>query len=160
MNFFYCLGFYYFNELTKTFSFSRISFPKEIFVIVACHYLFSTCYCLSSCISYYLGFWGLHMECSQCLVGKANWFYDVRTIFPFKFLNLLFPLHELTYCLLFCCFCRVQSWKSPSVIYFLVVQILAVFVALVDIYVSNFGLDPWRHSCWGHFLTVVEHLGL
>lgn len=54
----------------------------------------------------------------------------------------------------------VQTWKSPSVIYFLSVQLLAVFVALVDIYGNKIGLVPWRASCWGHFLSAVEHLGL
>ncbi|KAG6703700.1 hypothetical protein I3842_07G098800 [Carya illinoinensis] len=53
----------------------------------------------------------------------------------------------------------VHTWKSSSVIYFLVVQLLAVSVALVDIYGNRFGLVPWRASCWGHFLSVVEHLG-
>ncbi|KAH9786035.1 hypothetical protein KPL71_010150 [Citrus sinensis] len=56
-------------------------------------------------------------------------------------------------------FMIVKSWKSPSVVYFLVGQLLALFVALIDIYGNNFGLDPWRDSCWGHFLTVVDHLG-
>lgn len=54
----------------------------------------------------------------------------------------------------------VHTWKSPSVIYFLIVQVLVVFVALVDIYGSRFGLVPWQASCWGHFLSVIEHLGL
>ncbi|KAK3193919.1 hypothetical protein Dsin_025229 [Dipteronia sinensis] len=56
-------------------------------------------------------------------------------------------------------FMIVQSWKHPSVLYFLVVQLLAVFVALVDIYGNKFVLDPGRNSCWDHFLAVVEHLG-
>ncbi|KAJ0053141.1 hypothetical protein Pint_01115 [Pistacia integerrima] len=54
----------------------------------------------------------------------------------------------------------VQSWRSPSVIYFLVAQLLSVFVALVDIYLNKFDPEPWQNSCWGHLLTVVEHLGL
>ncbi|XP_017979538.1 PREDICTED: piezo-type mechanosensitive ion channel homolog [Theobroma cacao] len=56
-------------------------------------------------------------------------------------------------------FMIIQSWKSPTVIYFLVVQLLVVFVALLDIHGTKFGLVPWRYSCWGHFLTAVEHLG-
>lgn len=56
-------------------------------------------------------------------------------------------------------FMIIHSWKSPLVIYFLVIQLLAVFVALVDIYGSRFGLVPWRDSCWGHFLNLLEHLG-
>lgn len=58
------------------------------------------------------------------------------------------------------CFYRFQSWKSPPVIYFLVVQLLAVVVAFVDIYGNRFGLFPWQESCWGHFLTVLEQIGL
>ncbi|KAK9282374.1 hypothetical protein L1049_005291 [Liquidambar formosana] len=56
-------------------------------------------------------------------------------------------------------FMIVQSWRSPTVIYFLVVQLLAVFVALSDIYGNRFGLVPWRDSCWGHFSSAIEHLG-
>ncbi|KAJ4842906.1 hypothetical protein Tsubulata_023830 [Turnera subulata] len=56
-------------------------------------------------------------------------------------------------------FMIVQSWRSPLVIYFLAVQLLAVFVALVDICGNRFGLFPWQDSCWDHFLTVLEHLG-
>ncbi|XP_040959145.1 piezo-type mechanosensitive ion channel homolog [Gossypium hirsutum] len=32
-------------------------------------------------------------------------------------------------------------------------------VALLDIHGNKFGLVPWRYTCWGHFLTVVEQLG-
>nr|XP_023880259.1 piezo-type mechanosensitive ion channel homolog [Quercus suber] len=56
-------------------------------------------------------------------------------------------------------FTIVHTWKSPSVIYFLIVQLVAVFVALVDIYGNRFGLVPWRASCWGHFLSFIEQLG-
>ncbi|XWS31628.1 hypothetical protein CRYUN_Cryun23aG0092700 [Craigia yunnanensis] len=56
-------------------------------------------------------------------------------------------------------FMIIQSWKSPTVIYFLVAQLLVVFVALLDIHGNRFGLVPWRYSCWGHFLTAVERLG-
>ncbi|XP_039043728.1 piezo-type mechanosensitive ion channel homolog isoform X2 [Hibiscus syriacus] len=57
-------------------------------------------------------------------------------------------------------FMIIQSWKSPTVIYFLVTQLLVVVVALLDIHGNRFGLVAWRYSCWGDFLTVVEHLGL
>ncbi|GMI85789.1 PIEZO1 [Hibiscus trionum] len=56
-------------------------------------------------------------------------------------------------------FMIIQSWKSPTVIYFLVTQLLVLVVALLDIHGNRFGLVPWRYSCWGDFLTVVEHLG-
>ncbi|KAF2298634.1 hypothetical protein GH714_024432 [Hevea brasiliensis] len=53
----------------------------------------------------------------------------------------------------------VQSWKSLTVIYLLVVQLLAVFVAFIGIYGNRFGVFPWQDSCWGHFLTVLEQIG-
>ncbi|XP_062143961.1 piezo-type mechanosensitive ion channel homolog [Alnus glutinosa] len=56
-------------------------------------------------------------------------------------------------------FMIVHTWKSPSVVYFLIVQLLAVSVALVDIYGNRFGSVPWQASCWGNFCSVVEHLG-
>ncbi|PPR83382.1 hypothetical protein GOBAR_AA37324 [Gossypium barbadense] len=55
-------------------------------------------------------------------------------------------------------FMIIQSWRSPTVIYFLVTQLLVLVVALLDIHVNRFGLVPWRYTCWGHFLTVVEQL--
>ncbi|XP_050238768.1 piezo-type mechanosensitive ion channel homolog [Mercurialis annua] len=56
-------------------------------------------------------------------------------------------------------FMVVESWRSPSVIYFLVIQLLALFVALVDVYGNRFGLFPWQDSCWGHFVTILERIG-
>lgn len=57
-------------------------------------------------------------------------------------------------------FMIIQSWKSPTVIYFMVTQLLVVFVAFLDIHGSRFSLVPWRYSCWSHFLIAVERLGL
>ncbi|TYI70493.1 hypothetical protein E1A91_D08G225200v1 [Gossypium mustelinum] len=56
-------------------------------------------------------------------------------------------------------FMIIQSWRSPTVIYFLVTQLLVLVVALLDIHGNRFGLVPWRYTCWGHFLTFVEQLG-
>ncbi|XP_065861207.1 piezo-type mechanosensitive ion channel homolog isoform X1 [Euphorbia lathyris] len=56
-------------------------------------------------------------------------------------------------------FMVIESWKSPSVIYFLVLQLSAIFIALVHIYGNRFGLFPWRDSCWGQFLTILEQIG-
>ncbi|CAI0580949.1 unnamed protein product, partial [Linum tenue] len=55
--------------------------------------------------------------------------------------------------------CRVKSWKSPSVVYFLVLQLLAVFAVLIDVYGNQFGLVPWQGSAWGRLLAALEHLG-
>ncbi|KAF3962629.1 hypothetical protein CMV_012877 [Castanea mollissima] len=56
-------------------------------------------------------------------------------------------------------FMRVQSWRSLSVIYFLVIQVLAASVALIEIYGSRFGLDSWRDSCLGHLYSSVVRIG-
>ncbi|PON52884.1 Piezo family [Trema orientale] len=55
-------------------------------------------------------------------------------------------------------FMIIQSWKSP-VIYFIVVQLSAVVIALLELHGNKFGLISWRDSCWGHFSSAVEHLG-
>ncbi|XP_027363086.1 piezo-type mechanosensitive ion channel homolog isoform X4 [Abrus precatorius] len=56
-------------------------------------------------------------------------------------------------------FMIVQSWKSPYVIYFLVIQLLALLVALLDIYGKRHFLRTWQDSSWDHFLSIIEHLG-
>ncbi|CAI0580619.1 unnamed protein product [Linum tenue] len=56
-------------------------------------------------------------------------------------------------------FMIVKSWKSPSVVYFLVLQLLAVFAVLIDVYGNQFGLVPWQGSAWGRLLAALEHLG-
>ncbi|KAF5930355.1 hypothetical protein HYC85_031228 [Camellia sinensis] len=55
---------------------------------------------------------------------------------------------------------KLDSWSSPLVIYFLVVQLLVAFVASVEIRGHNFGLVPCQDSCWGHLSSVIGHLGL
>ena len=45
-------------------------------------------------------------------------------------------------------------------IYFLVIQVLAASVALIEIYGSRFGLDSWRDSYLGHLYSYVVHIGL
>ncbi|MBA0802568.1 hypothetical protein Gohar_012850, partial [Gossypium harknessii] len=56
-------------------------------------------------------------------------------------------------------FMIIQSWKAPTVIYFLAVQLLVVIVAVLDIHDNRFGLVQWRCSCWSNFLTAIERLG-
>ncbi|KAK2457295.1 piezo-type mechanosensitive ion channel protein [Trifolium repens] len=55
-------------------------------------------------------------------------------------------------------FMTVQSWKSPYVIYFLVIQLLVLLVALLDIYGKTHFLNTWQDSYWGHLISIVEHL--
>ncbi|GAB2300559.1 hypothetical protein Dimus_034600 [Dionaea muscipula] len=56
-------------------------------------------------------------------------------------------------------FMRLQSWRSPTAIYFLVLQLLVGFSSLVDVHVNQTGLVPWRGSCWGTCLSVIRQLG-
>ncbi|PQM34961.1 piezo-type mechanosensitive ion channel homolog isoform X1 [Prunus yedoensis var. nudiflora] len=55
-------------------------------------------------------------------------------------------------------FMILHSWKSPSVLYFLLLQLSVVAVALVDLYGNRFGLVSSCDSCWGRFSSAVERL--
>ncbi|KAM1311614.1 hypothetical protein ACFX2H_008034 [Malus domestica] len=55
-------------------------------------------------------------------------------------------------------FMILQSWKSPFVLYFLLLQLSVVAVALVDLYGNRFGLVSSCDSCWGRFSSAVERL--
>ncbi|XP_057780295.1 piezo-type mechanosensitive ion channel homolog isoform X2 [Salvia miltiorrhiza] len=54
---------------------------------------------------------------------------------------------------------NIEAWRSPTVMYFLVVQLLVGLVAFIEINRSRFGLFESRDSCWGHFSSLVEHIG-
>ncbi|GLT95006.1 hypothetical protein SLE2022_127130 [Rubroshorea leprosula] len=56
-------------------------------------------------------------------------------------------------------FIRDQSWGSPSLIYFLVIQVLATLVALFEIYGSRFGIDAGRDFWLGHLYSSIIHIG-
>ncbi|CAG7908748.1 unnamed protein product [Brassica rapa] len=53
-------------------------------------------------------------------------------------------------------FIILKSWRNPTVLYFLALQLLASLVALADIYSSRFGFVRWR---WSRFSQLFEHLG-
>ncbi|CAL5378990.1 unnamed protein product [Camellia sinensis] len=53
---------------------------------------------------------------------------------------------------------RDHSLKSPSIVYFLVVQLVAALVAVFEVYGSRFGLDLYRNLCVGHLLSSFEHI--
>ncbi|XP_057474427.1 piezo-type mechanosensitive ion channel homolog [Actinidia eriantha] len=53
----------------------------------------------------------------------------------------------------------LDSWRSPLVIYYLVIQLLVAFVASVEIWGDNFGSILSQGSCWEHFLSVTERIG-
>ncbi|XAR58510.1 hypothetical protein NMG60_11013937 [Bertholletia excelsa] len=54
---------------------------------------------------------------------------------------------------------KLDSWRSPRVIYFLVIQLLVALVAALEIQADNFGLVPCQDSSWGHLSSVIEHIG-
>ncbi|KAL7126558.1 hypothetical protein ABFS83_14G196300 [Erythranthe nasuta] len=54
---------------------------------------------------------------------------------------------------------NVQSWKSPTVIYFLVVELLVGLVAFFEINRNRFGFVESRDSCWCYLSSVFEHIG-
>ncbi|KAF5200212.1 Piezo-type mechanosensitive ion channel-like protein [Thalictrum thalictroides] len=49
--------------------------------------------------------------------------------------------------------------SSPVHVYYLVVQLLVAFVALLNIYWRSFTLKSWRLYSWGHFSSSVENIG-
>ncbi|XP_073315003.1 piezo-type mechanosensitive ion channel homolog isoform X1 [Primulina huaijiensis] len=53
----------------------------------------------------------------------------------------------------------IQSRKSPTAIYFTVLELLVGLVAIVEINRNNFGLSESQESCWGYLSSVVEHIG-
>ncbi|KAL9303168.1 Piezo-type mechanosensitive ion channel [Arabidopsis thaliana] len=56
-------------------------------------------------------------------------------------------------------FMILKSWRNPTVMYFLALQLLTSLVALADIYSSRFGFARWRDTWWSHFSGIFEHLG-
>ncbi|XP_044976085.1 piezo-type mechanosensitive ion channel homolog isoform X2 [Hordeum vulgare subsp. vulgare] len=52
-------------------------------------------------------------------------------------------------------FARDQPWESPSVIYFLIVQLSAVVLSLVEVFGSRIHQD----SCWLNFSFDIEQIG-
>ena len=90
-------------------------------------------------------------------MGKANWIDDVRPLSSL-FHSLIFILSLLHVCVV--CLGRLESWRSPFVIYYLVIQLLVAFVASVEIWGDNFGSILSQGSCWEHFLSVTERIGL
>ncbi|CAA7044183.1 unnamed protein product [Microthlaspi erraticum] len=56
-------------------------------------------------------------------------------------------------------FMVLKSWRNPTVMYFLALQLLILLVALADIYSSRFGLVRWRDTWWSNFSGIFEQLG-
>ncbi|KAK7332943.1 hypothetical protein VNO80_29700 [Phaseolus coccineus] len=56
-------------------------------------------------------------------------------------------------------FIRVQSWRTLLRQHFLVTQVLATFLSIIEIYGNWFGQDPWRDFCSGHLCHFVLLIG-
>ncbi|GAU11556.1 hypothetical protein TSUD_345470 [Trifolium subterraneum] len=56
-------------------------------------------------------------------------------------------------------FIRVQSWRTLPIEYFLVMQVLATFLSLIEIYGNGRGQDAWRDFYSGHLCSSVPLLG-
>ncbi|KAL9683988.1 hypothetical protein QQ045_021419 [Rhodiola kirilowii] len=54
---------------------------------------------------------------------------------------------------------RIQSWRSPVVIYFLVLQVLVVFIALLCICGSRLNWPSRDSSSSRRFSDIIDHLG-
>ncbi|GJZ27834.1 piezo-type mechanosensitive ion channel [Tanacetum coccineum] len=78
--------------------------------------------------------WKLHFR--STLVGKAVRIHDINKV----------------------CFFRVETWRSPVVIYLLVVQLLAAFTAFVELQESRFGLFRQASTFFGRFSSAFEEL--
>ncbi|PIN26071.1 hypothetical protein CDL12_01176 [Handroanthus impetiginosus] len=62
---------------------------------------------------------------------------------------------------------KINSWRSPKVIYFLVVEFLVGLVALIEINRSKFGFVEFQgsfwgveDSCWGYLSSIVNEIGM
>ncbi|KMS97035.1 hypothetical protein BVRB_7g179380 isoform B [Beta vulgaris subsp. vulgaris] len=56
-------------------------------------------------------------------------------------------------------FMRFQSWRSPTAVFYVVLQVFLGFVCLIWIYQHKLGIAPWRGSCWGSFASILVQLG-
>ena len=140
-------------------SFPRIPFPEESLAVMAHFLLFMSNHCCTSGLPCHFGCSWPRLGHIRYWLDECHWLYDVR---------LSLPLYFIPHCLLFidlpppsCVWFRsLKSWRNPTVMYFLALQLLTSLVSLADIYSSRFGLVRWRDTCWSHFSQVFEHLGL
>ncbi|XP_047333858.1 piezo-type mechanosensitive ion channel homolog [Impatiens glandulifera] len=56
-------------------------------------------------------------------------------------------------------FMKLESWRTPIVIYFLVVQLFVAFVASVEIRADRYGSLLSYESCWGNLSSFTEYIG-
>ena len=102
------------------------------------------------------------------LVGKVNWVHEVSFIIlstssscmpNINFLEIiLFLFFKVFHNMLI--FFRLQSWRNPSVIHYLVVQVFVVFTALSEVHRNKHGLVLSQDSWWARFSLFFERLGI
>lgn len=56
-------------------------------------------------------------------------------------------------------FIRVQSWRTLPIEYFLVMQVLATFLSLIEIYGNGRGQDTWGNFYSGYLCSSVPLIG-
>ncbi|XP_051132241.1 piezo-type mechanosensitive ion channel homolog isoform X2 [Andrographis paniculata] len=56
-------------------------------------------------------------------------------------------------------FMKFQSGSSPTVVYFLVTELLIGLVGFIEIKENKFDCIESQASCWGHLSSVVEQIG-
>lgn len=135
-------------------SFVRIPLPEETLAIMAHFHLFLCSTCYTSCVPCRLGYCWSRLGYIRYWLDESYWLYHVSvlaSIFNSSYCHLILSCHW---------FCRLKSWRNPTVMYFLALQLLASLVALADIYSTRFGFLRWRDTRWSHFSEVFEQLGL
>lgn len=141
-------------------SFPRIPFSEASLAVMAHFLLFMCNHCCTSGVPFPLGCCRPRLGHIRYWLDAFCWLYDVRPTLRLYFH--LTALYSLTSYLISSCvwFCRLKSWRNPTVLYFLALQLLTSVVSLAYIYSSRFGLIRWRDTCWSHFSQVFEQLGL
>lgn len=124
--------------------------------------LLSCSYSFPVGVTYSVDYCWRKLECNRYLVDKASRFHDVRACvlwcYYYFWTSCCYFFFQIvpSYICWFYYSCRVDSWRSPSVVYFLVLQLLAGLVASVELNWNGF---QWQDSFWNGFLCTVEHIG-
>jgi hypothetical protein len=137
---------------------NRISFASTISDNAVCSYIVLIDTALTCYISFCFGHWGGSMEYCWCSVGSANWIYKVVFWFYPLFIIISSPQCIIIQSIKW--FCRVQSWRTLPIEYFLVMHALAAFLSLIEIYGNGRGQDAWRNFYSGYLCSSVPLIGL
>ena len=124
-----------------------------------CFYIFFIGCSFTCHLPYCLGYQGRSVEYSWFSLGNSNWLF---TVLPTQFFshceNLNTPYFFIEH-LNSPCFCSVKTWISPSVIHFLVAQILAACVAFLEIHGTVNGMSSWRNTFLREIHSSIVHIG-